>query len=61
MNIAQKLFSDNDIIKTEHRKITCYDNGEDGFAEDMCPSGDNFEINMLPDRTLKNGVVVSEM
>ena len=48
-------------LVVKHRKITCYDDGETGFAEDMCSSGEDYKYEMLPDRTMPNGVVVQEM
>ena len=43
------------------RNVHCWNDGESGFAEDMCSSGEDFSIKMVPDRTLIDGTVIKEM
>ena len=48
-------------LKVKERTVTCYDDGEEGYGDDLCASGTDYSYIEMPEQTLADGTVVKEM
>ena len=43
-------------LKVKERTVTCYDDGEEGYGDDLCASGTDYSYIEMPEQTLADGM-----